>query len=411
MSYDVTIVAMPDGDELNVGPVTIDIDLDSWAITLQASALDAGSYQRIKPSSGEPGSIEAHIQGYVFEFLIDQATEKNRFNADDWGFSATSLTVRQGAPFARPRDLADVGVATVQQHALAELPLAGWSLEWGAPDWEVAAGAWSYQGLTPIQAISMLADAAGGALQSGLAGQALRVIPRYPKMPWELSATAPEYSIPLDTCLDISRLPVVNGTRPNAVYLHGGDAGGLLGRIVRSTTAGDVELKTVVNRLMTDSIGLRALGGRLLADQYRPPEIQAVTLPMGGVTSDHPMIDLGKIVALTGGDTTLLGIASAARIAINPPGLGAGDGPEITQTISFHGRAVNPWSRLRHLNPFPPLLVGTVVSSGTYESRVQMVGGGLVSVAGTASVGQRVYVRGDALQGPAPDLPEVDIFV
>lgn len=64
----------------------------------------------------------------------------------------------------------------------------------------------------------------------------------------------------------------------------------------------------------------------------------------------------------------------------------------------------SPIRRLQDLVANPPLEVGdvSVVSGGL--ATVDLIGGGTVHARGDATVGQRVYVRGDVIEGVAPTL-------
>lgn len=52
-----------------------------------------------------------------------------------------------------------------------------------------------------------------------------------------------------------------------------------------------------------------------------------------------------------------------------------------------------------------PLLVGTVTAVYVGGATVELPGGGLLQARGEATLGQKVYVRDGAIEGPAPDLP------
>lgn len=69
---------------------------------------------------------------------------------------------------------------------------------------------------------------------------------------------------------------------------------------------------------------------------------------------------------------------------------------------------MNPYRRLLALIPGQPLDAGQVTAVGTDGVTVQLVGGGIVRVRGEATVGEHVYVRGGAIEGPAPGLTGVD---
>ncbi|CAH0445219.1 hypothetical protein [Ralstonia pseudosolanacearum] len=72
----------------------------------------------------------------------------------------------------------------------------------------------------------------------------------------------------------------------------------------------------------------------------------------------------------------------------------------------------NLWRQFEELLPNSPVLVGTVVArhvDGTVT--VQLLGGGLVRAIGAGEPGQRLFVRGTEVIGPAPALPSVDIEI
>lgn len=65
----------------------------------------------------------------------------------------------------------------------------------------------------------------------------------------------------------------------------------------------------------------------------------------------------------------------------------------------------NLYEQFRRLVPDPPLQAGTVVDAGSGVVTVQLPGGGLLKARGSASIGQQVFVRDDAIEGVAPSLP------
>lgn len=65
----------------------------------------------------------------------------------------------------------------------------------------------------------------------------------------------------------------------------------------------------------------------------------------------------------------------------------------------------NLYEQFRRLVPDPPLQAGTVVDVGSGVVTVALPGGGLIKARGNATVGQKVFVRDDAVEGNAPNLP------
>lgn len=64
----------------------------------------------------------------------------------------------------------------------------------------------------------------------------------------------------------------------------------------------------------------------------------------------------------------------------------------------------NLFTALKRLLPSSPLLVGEVLTSSGGITTVELPGGAVLTVRGTATVGNNVFVRDNAIQGPAPAL-------
>lgn len=65
----------------------------------------------------------------------------------------------------------------------------------------------------------------------------------------------------------------------------------------------------------------------------------------------------------------------------------------------------NLYKAFLDLIPDPALQVGTVQSVASNIVTLEMPGGALLKARGTGTVGQRVFVRGGVIEGPAPNLP------
>lgn len=66
---------------------------------------------------------------------------------------------------------------------------------------------------------------------------------------------------------------------------------------------------------------------------------------------------------------------------------------------------MNLFKRFERLIPRPILRVATVLSVDGTSVRLEEANGGTSIATGTATVGQKVYVREGAIVGPAPNLP------
>jgi hypothetical protein len=64
----------------------------------------------------------------------------------------------------------------------------------------------------------------------------------------------------------------------------------------------------------------------------------------------------------------------------------------------------NVYEQFLQLLPFAPLQVGVVTEVGAGVVTVQLPGGGMTRVRGSAALGQKVFVRDGVLEAIAPDL-------
>lgn len=71
----------------------------------------------------------------------------------------------------------------------------------------------------------------------------------------------------------------------------------------------------------------------------------------------------------------------------------------------------NPYTALLQLLPTSPLEVGTVSAIAGDLATVGLPGGGSIQARGSAGVGDRVFVRGGLIEGPAPSLSYVSAEV
>ena len=70
----------------------------------------------------------------------------------------------------------------------------------------------------------------------------------------------------------------------------------------------------------------------------------------------------------------------------------------------MHNLLNNVYWQFRQLIPDPPLQAGTVIDVGAGVVTVVLPGGGQIKARGSAALGQKVFVRDDAVQGIAPNL-------
>jgi len=408
MTHDIYLIRSSDGKAIPINGLTISIDADSWAWGLSAGIIGQQALADLASAGSDEGLlVEVGINGYRWEFLAEQTSESQQFPGSSITLTGRSQSAKLAAPYTLPRDHTSTALTTAQQLAIEELPLTGWTLTWNLIDWPVTAGAWTYQGITAMDAISRLAQAAGGILQSDRTGQAITVQPRRKVWPWNYPATPADYLIPWDACITTARLSRPSGS-PNAIYVHGGEHGGILARVALATSAGDKGLPVVVNDLLTDTIPARELGGKLLAEQQPPCKYKTATIPITAQDGSFPLMEIGQLVSIGDSEGDQKGICTTLSISVQA----VGNGYTVRQQASLDdGPTTNPYTRLRALTPQPPVLVGTVTSQSGSSVIVDLIGGGKTTVKGTATNGTAIYIQSGRILGPAPSLTQTEITV
>jgi hypothetical protein len=407
MIHDIEVVRLPDRTPIHASRLNISLDADAWAWQWSGNLLGAAALEAVQPDQdGQPVTLEATIDGYTWHLLVEDWTEDREFGRRGVSVKGRGLTGWLGQPYELPASGESAAIATAQQLAAAHLPIGeGWSIDWQAPDWLVPAGAWSWQGKTPAQAIHEIAQAAGYVVRPAMSSRVLRIQPRYPVLPWDYDSATPALVVPDAAIMRLERRQAV-ATQANAVYVHGGEVGGVLARVRRTASAGDRVAPTASHPLITHADAARALGSRLLAGQHQQPEVRSLTLPVDGST--FPLGQVGDLLRATIGGASHHGIINAVQVEAQR----GNGGVTVRQTLTLGEDTPNQWARFRRLLPGDPLLMGTVEQQhvdGT--ATVLLVGGGSVRVRGEAADGSTVYVRGGRIEGPAPSLSQVEIEV
>jgi hypothetical protein len=130
--------------------------------------------------------------------------------------------------------------------------------------WVLPANSLSYSNLTPIAAIKLIADAAGGFVYSEPDSNTLTIKPKYKKTWWdpiainEYDRVIPE-SVVTDLSTDYTMYPDYN-----AVFLTN-DRNGDTGQVKRVGTSGDVLQESINSPLLTSTTAMHSRGREVLA--------------------------------------------------------------------------------------------------------------------------------------------------
>jgi hypothetical protein len=384
---------------LNVDGISISLDADSWAWQFSCKLLDVDQLSLLVSTENTPVEIIITINGFEWRVLAEKTTHTKTFAKDEIGLSGHSLSALLAPPFLQPRSATQADLFTVQQLAELELPN-GWTIDWQAPTWNVPAGAFSYTAKTPIQVISEIAADIGAIVIPSRNSRTLKIAPRYPVLPWQFAEATPNLIIP-DSALQSLTYRAVIPAQANGVYIHGGEVGGVIGWCRLTGSDGGRLAQTVTNSLMTDAIGCRALGERILAGQFTQPSLQSLMLPMN--STDMPLANVGDLVRVNVGNSQVRGIVNSVSITANLK--------EVWQTLQIGEETTNVWSVFKQILPREPLLVGTLSSTDGKTSLITLIDGGVISVRGTGTAGAKYYVRAGRIENEAPNLEVNEIMI
>ena len=302
--------------------MTLGLDADSWAWSFSATLPGRALPDLESASNGAPVEVEALINGVTYRALVESIERIREFGANDLRIAGRGKTALLDAPYAPTLNLTNAIARTAQQIMGDVLTVngvsLGWAVQWGLVDWLIPAGVFSHQG-SYIGAINKIAAAAGGYVQPHPSTQTIKVLPRYPKVPWDWHTITPDFQLPADATSRES-LRWLEKPAYNRVFVSGQEVG-VLGQVTRAGTAGNALAPMVVDALITDASVARQRGITVLSDTGRQIEV-SLRLP---VLPETGIIEPGAIVEYRDGSVTRRGLVRSTSVQA---GL-----PEIWQTL------------------------------------------------------------------------------
>ena len=136
------------------------------------------------------------------------------------------------------------------------------------------------------------------------------MLPLYPVAPWAWGSVSPDIELPAAYATR-EGIEWVELPRYNRVYVSGTTAG-VLGRVTRTGTAGDVLAPMVTDALITTTSAARQRGLPILAKTGR---LAYVTLRLP-VSEGTGVIRPGKFVRYVDGSTTRLGLVRSVAVDV-----------------------------------------------------------------------------------------------
>lgn len=172
---EISVVRLPDRTPIDMSAVTITSSADAWGSTFDFELADIDQLPLLKPSKAGPRQVEVILNGYTWTALVESYSARREWSGSGINLTGRSRTALLAAPYAPGRVKVTTEDHSVAQLVHEELADTGFTASYDTVDWTVPAGAWFYDGTTALDAISRLAEASGGVVQSDPAGLALRV--------------------------------------------------------------------------------------------------------------------------------------------------------------------------------------------------------------------------------------------
>lgn len=313
----ITLERAADGLPLSALALTLQIDVDSWSWGWDAS-IPGAELAAVEPiAAGEPVELIATVNGTPFRLLAERIARDRSFGQSRLRISGRGRAAMLADPHSPIVTRSNGSARTAQQllaDALTDNGVSlGWSLDWQAADWLVPAGLYSHTG-SYIEHAQRLAEAAGAYVQADPLTDTLRILPRYPLLPWEWAAAPADVELP--------SAPVVREViewlqRPdyNRVFVSGTEAGGILGQVTRAGTAGDVVAPMVTDPLVTHADAARARGRAILADTGRQARI-TLDLP---ILPETGILTPGQLIRYTDAGTPRTGLVRSTAVRAQLP--------------------------------------------------------------------------------------------
>jgi hypothetical protein len=290
-----SLLRLSDTVDIPVTRLSVGLDQASWCWTLQATLPNP---EAIALVPAYPGKVRATINGFSWDFMVDEVSWTRRFGEWTATLNGRSPAAQYAEPYAPARVYRETETKTAEQLVLQELGL-GWTLDWQLPMWTVPEEVYQYENLTPIESMNRIAKSAGGWLYADSQANVLHIVPKWPQKPWAWTFI-PDASLPSSYTLSENQQPVVS-TAFESILVSGG-VDGIAVICTRTGTGGESVAPAVVDRLITDMEPAQARAIQELADLW-PVKQYTLTLPLQAQPTGAGLILPGTTFDFVDGET------------------------------------------------------------------------------------------------------------
>ena len=313
--HHLTAHLLPSLEPVVLTDVSIAADDDSYCWSLSANGPEH-LLDQLAPAGGLPPRLQISIDGMQFVFAVTSTARSRSFDRRRVAVQGISVTALLGNPYMPVQSWLSTSVATAQQLSVQALEFSGVDLAWQIPDWQVPAGAWSFQG-TPLQAVLRMAESVNAVVRSHRTAEQLIVAPRYPVLPWEWSAAVPDVQMPADVIVTDELRPDPRAEY-NAIYVAGGSVGGVLGHVVRRFSAGDRLAPQIQDDLITQPEAARMRGSWALAASGNKLQ-HSISMPVLTGGTNPGILNPGQLLEVADTDGTWRGLVRGVSVSASMP--------------------------------------------------------------------------------------------
>lgn len=314
VTNNIQLTRVSDGANIACDSASLSLDVDSWTWSFNAS-MPGSMLPLVQPGTG-PVEVNLNVNGTNVRLLLESVSRERTFGSSSLRVTGRGINAELDAPYAAVQNFAGYATMGAQQLVdqvltLNNIPL-GWGVNWQLEDWLIPGGVFNHQG-TYISAINAIVGAAGGYLQPSLANKTMGVKHRYPLAPWEWSSATADISLPSDVVVQ-EGLQWMQKPDYNRVYVSG-QGEGIVGRVTRAGTAGDLLAPMVTDPLIVAVQAARQRGRAVLSNTGR--QVSATLgLP---VLQETGIILPGTLVDYVDGATTRRGLVRSVNLSLGFP--------------------------------------------------------------------------------------------
>lgn len=293
---------------------SLSLDRDSWSWGFNAS-LPGEALSLVQPATG-PVEVKLNVNGTEVRLLIERVSRDRTFGSSSISIAGRGINAELDAPYAGVQNFGGYSTMGAQQLMdevleLNGIPL-GWSIDWQIDDWLIPGSVFNHQG-TYITALNSICNAAGAYLQPSFATKSMSVLHSYPSAPWDWDTLTADIELPSDVVVQ-EGLEWMEKPGYTRVYVSG-QGSGVLGRVTRAGTSGDVLAPMVTDQLIVANEAARQRGRAVLSNTGK--QVHATLgLP---VLEETGMILPGTFIQYVDGGTTRRGLVRSLNVNLGFP--------------------------------------------------------------------------------------------